>query len=139
MAGLSVFRRTLYSLRWQVIAYGLGLALIAMMDTYIYPSYAGQLANMELPESMKALLGGADYGTGRGFLGAEFFSWVPPLLVVFGVMAGTSALAGEEANGTLDLLLAQPISRRQLLLSKVAAIAAATCLIAAIISGVVPR
>jgi ABC-2 type transport system permease protein len=53
--------------------------------------------------------------------------------VIFGVMAGTNALAGEEANGTLDLLLAQPISRTQLVLSKMAAIAAGACLITALI------
>jgi ABC-2 type transport system permease protein len=41
-------------------------------------------------------------------------------------MAGTSALAGEEANGTLDVLLSQPISRRRLALEKIAAILVAT-------------
>src|SRR5262249_9141179 len=112
---------------------GLGMALIAMMDVYIYPSYASQLADLKLPDSMKALVGGADYGTGAGSLGAEFFSWVPPLLVVFAVMAGTSALAGEEANGTMDVLLAQPISRSALVLAKLGAITAAALLIVAII------
>jgi ABC-2 type transport system permease protein len=88
---------------------------------------------MELPDAVKALMGGADYGTGTGFLGAEVFSWGPAVLAVFGIMAGTSILAGEEANGTLDLLLSQPISRTTLMLAKLAGVVAASLLICAAI------
>jgi ABC-2 type transport system permease protein len=39
--------------------------------------------------------------------------------LVFGIGRGTSAIAGEEEDHTLDLLLAQPVSRTSLYLQKV--------------------
>jgi ABC-2 type transport system permease protein len=118
--------KALSELRWQVLWYGLGLALMAMLVVYIYPSYHAQLADFEVPEALRAIIGNVDYTTGAGFLSAEFFSWIPIILVIFAITSGTAALAGEEANGTLDLLLAQPIRRKRLLLEKTAALVTAT-------------
>jgi ABC-2 type transport system permease protein len=129
LARFRVFFKTLRDLRWQVFGYGIGLALMAALVVAIYPSYKDQLANFEVPEALEGLTGDIDYASPEGFLSAEFVSWVPIVTVIFAVMAGTSALAGEEANGTLDLLLSQPISRRRLALEKMAGIAVATLLI----------
>jgi ABC-2 type transport system permease protein len=107
----------------------MGLALMAALVVAIYPSYKDQLANFEVPEALEGLTGDIDYASPEGFLSAEFASWVPIVTLIFAIMAGTSALAGEEANGTLDLLLSQPISRRRLALEKMAAIVVATFLI----------
>jgi ABC-2 type transport system permease protein len=60
-------------------------------------------------------------GTPAGFLAAEFFSWVPVLLIVYAVINGTGAIAGEESAGTLDLLMAQPVTRREVVVEKVLA------------------
>lgn len=127
---LPVFLKTLRDLRWQVFWYGVGLASLGALVVYVYPSYREQLADFEIPEALRALIGEVDYGTPEGFLSAEFFSWAPILGVIFAIMAGTSALAGEEVNGTLDLLLAQPISRTRLALEKMAAFALSCFLIA---------
>jgi ABC-2 type transport system permease protein len=109
-------------MRWQVFWYGLGFALMAMLVVYIYPSYRGQLANFEMPEAFQALLGeSADYSSPEGFVSGEIFSWLPVLLVVFAIMQGTNLLGGEEASGTIDVLMAQPITRSRLLLQKMAA------------------
>jgi ABC-2 type transport system permease protein len=77
-------------------------------------------------------VGAADYTTPEGYLTAEFVSWVPIVTLIFAIMAGTSALAGEETNGTLDVLMSQPISRRRLAVEKVAGIVVATVAIALI-------
>jgi len=37
----------------------------------------------------------------EGFLTAEFFSTMPFVLITMAIIAGTGALAGEEAGGTL--------------------------------------
>jgi ABC-2 type transport system permease protein len=103
------------------------------MVVYLYPSYSSQMQGMELPDAVKALMGGADYTSPRGFIGAEIFSWAPAVLAVFGIMAGTSLIAGEETNGTLDLLLAQPIDRTTLMLAKLAGVIAASFAICALI------
>jgi ABC-2 type transport system permease protein len=129
-----VFQKTLRDYRWQVFWYGVGLALLGALVVYIYPSYRAQLQSFDLPEALQALIGEADYSKPAGFLTAEFFSWGPIVVLVFAIMAGTSALGGEEANGTLDLLLAQPISRRRLVLEKMAGFAASAVAIALLVN-----
>lgn len=122
----AVFTKTLRDLRWQVFWYGAGLAALAALVVYVYPSYSEQFADFEIPEALQAFIGDADFATPQGFLAAEFFSWVPILTVIFAIMAGTSLLAGEEAEGTLDLLLAQPVGRVKLALEKMAGFAASS-------------
>ena len=129
----SVLAKTLRDLRWQVVWYGIGLGLMAALVIYIFPSYSGQLADIEIPEAMRALIGDVDYGTAEGFVSAEFLSWTPLILVVFAIMGGTSMLAGEEANGTLDIVLAQPISRTRVAIEKLAGLMLGALLICCII------
>jgi len=133
MPRLSIFYKTLRDLRWQVAWYGLGLGLMAAFIVYIFPSYSGQLADIEIPEAMRAMIGNVDYGTADGFVSAEFLSWTPLVLVVFAIMGGTGALAGEEASGTLDLVLAQPVSRTRVAFEKLAGLLLATFEICAVI------
>jgi len=125
----SVLYKTLRDLRWQVFWYGIGLGLMSALVVYIFPSYSSQFADFEVPEAMRPFIGDADFATGKGFLSAEIFSWVPLIMVVFAIMGGTSALAGEEASGTLDLALAQPMTRTRLLLEKLAGLLVAAALI----------
>lgn len=125
----SIFYKTLRDLRWQIFWYGIGLGLMGAFVVYIYPSYSSQFADFEVPEAMRPFIGDVDFGTGKGFLSAEMFSWVPLIMVVFAIMGGTSALAGEEANGTLDLVMAQPVTRTRLLLEKLAGLLLALVLI----------
>ena len=131
MISRGILLKTVRDLRWQVFWYSLGLSLLGAFVVYIYPSYREQLAEFELPEAMQALIGDVDFTSPSGFLAAEFYSWAPIMLVVFAIMAGTSALAGEEENGTLDLLLAQPLSRRRLAVSKLAGLTFSSIIIAA--------
>jgi ABC-2 type transport system permease protein len=129
----SILYKTLRDLRWQVVWYGIGLALMSALVIYIYPSYSGQIADIEIPEAMRALIGNVDYGTPEGFISAEFLSWTPLLLVVFAIMSGTGALADEEVRGTLDLVLAQPVGRRRVVVEKLAGLLIALLQICAII------
>jgi ABC-2 type transport system permease protein len=125
-----VFFKTLRDARWQIFWYGVGLASMAALVVYIYPPYSEQLADFEIPEAFRAFFGEAEWSTPAGFLGTEFFgNWVPALIVVFGIMQGTNALAGEEVNGTMDVLLAQPVSRARLLIEKMVGFVIATLLI----------
>jgi hypothetical protein len=39
--------------KWQVVGFGLSLALIAMMDMFIWPAYRDQLQNFELPPAFR--------------------------------------------------------------------------------------
>jgi len=128
----SVLAKTLRDQRWQIAGFGLALLLIAALDVSIWPAYRDQLQNFEVPPALQAFLGDMSIATGPGFLSAEFFSWIPILLIVYAILAGTGAIAGEESAGSMDLLLAQPVTRRSLVLQKTAAVCAGSALIVAI-------
>jgi ABC-2 type transport system permease protein len=57
------------------------------------------------------------------FLTLEFFSWFAVLLGFYPIIDAAIAIAGEVEQRTLDILLAQPISRSRVLLEKFLAIA----------------
>lgn len=97
--------------------------------TALYPAVRGnqQLAQLEqsYPRALRELFDVGDLTTAVGFLRAELFSFTGPLLVVLlGVLWGSDLVAGEEERGTIDILLANPISRREVLLEKWLALAA---------------
>jgi ABC-2 type transport system permease protein len=116
--------------QWRALLWwSLGVAAYVAMLVPFYSSIkksAGEFdAYVEnLPDVLReAFLGpGADFASPTGYLNTELFSWLVPIVfVAFGVGAGARALAGEEEAGTLNLLLAYPLTRRRLLLQKAAA------------------
>ena len=122
----SIFLRAMKDQRWMVFGFGIGSALMAALLLGIYPSYSEGLKDFEVPPALQAFIGDVDIASGTGFVTAEFFSWIPILLVVYAIIQGSGVLAGEESNGTLDLLLAQPISRMRLFIEKTASILVGT-------------
>ncbi|MEO6042764.1 MAG: ABC transporter permease subunit [Tepidiformaceae bacterium] len=121
MRKFGLIRKSLRDQRLAAILVGATSAAIALMLILIFPSYRDSLKDFEIPSAMEAFLGEAgSITTPEGFLSAEFFSWVPLLLLTLAIIGGTGAIAGEEGAGTLDLLLAQPIRRWRLLVDKAA-------------------
>jgi len=120
---LAVLRRTLTDLRWHVFWYGVGIAIYAAIMVLLFPTFEGFLSEMEYPEEFLLFFGDVgDMGDPRYFLQLEYYSFVPVILMIYGVMAGTGLLAGDEGRGTLETTLAQPISRGNLFRSRVAAL-----------------
>ena len=123
MRAPSIFAKTLRDQRWQILGFGVTLALVAALDVLLWPSYRDTLQNLQIPPALQALLGtDLSLATPAGFLSSEFFSWTPVLLIVYAVIQGTGAIAGEESAGTLELLLSQPVPRRSVMLQKAAAV-----------------
>lgn len=126
----SVFTGALRESRRRFLWWSVGLIGYVVVIAAVWPSIRDNDALLELhktyPEALKgfASFGGQfDLGTPAGYLGAELFSvMVPLLLLVAGIGGGARALAGEEERGTLELLLAQPVSRRRVALEKLAAV-----------------
>ncbi|MCC6381299.1 MAG: ABC transporter permease subunit [Dehalococcoidia bacterium] len=134
MSRFAIARKTLRDLRLAVLSVALVVALVATMDIFVYPEYRDQLANFEYPDVFKGLIGEAgSLASPEGFLAAEFFSWIPLLLITVAIIAGTGVLAGEESAGTLDLLLALPVKRWRVMAEKAVGIVLA--LVAACILG----
>ena len=122
---VAIVRKTLRDLRGQVLGWGLGLAALAALLVLLFAAIGDEFEDVDF-ESFEALFGEIDdLSNPRSFIQIEFFTWTPVLLAVFAIIAGTGALAGEEGAGTLELLLAQPISRRRLLLAKTVGVAVA--------------
>ncbi|MBT8193337.1 MAG: ABC transporter permease subunit [Acidimicrobiia bacterium] len=91
------------------------------------------------PEELLAMLGGGDMSTPEGFYQIETFGLMTPIaFMVVTVLIGARALAGEEANRTMGLLLANPIKRSSVVLEKtVAMIVQAAVVAVALFAGVV--
>jgi ABC-2 type transport system permease protein len=73
----------------------------------------------DFPEALLALAGDGDLTTPEGWFQVETFSLMAPIaIMVVAVVIGARAVAGEEANRTMGLLLANPIRRSSVVLEK---------------------
>jgi ABC-2 type transport system permease protein len=137
----NIFLKTLRDTRRALVWWSLGLVGMAALMIAVYPTVRDNpdLNKMvkDYPEALKVFIafgGDLDYVSGAGYLGSELFSFmVPLLLLVAAIGAGARAIAGEEERGTLDLLLANPISRRRLVLDKLAALAIEVAILALVL------
>lgn len=133
---LTLTLRTLRD-RWRsTFGWGLGLVLIGIMQLAVYPSVASSSEGMQAfvdqwPDALKEAFGLDAYTTGAGFLNAEMFSMMIPLvLIAIATTAAAAATAGEEERGTADLLLSLPVSRGRVMAAKVLAGGIAVVLVA---------
>jgi ABC-2 type transport system permease protein len=116
--------------RRAVIGWGIGLAAVATMYAAFYPSIKESATQLQsyldnMPEAFRNLIGG-NYGSPAGYLRAELFALLGPILfLVFAVSAGGRALAGEEEARSLDLLLSTPLTRTQIVRDKAISLLAA--------------
>ena len=122
----SVFTATLHDQRRGLIGWSMGTAATVVLMAAIWPSFSdididGLLA--QYPDALVEVFNVADMSTGTGYLNAELFSlMLPAIFIVFAVGRGARVLAGEEEDGTLELLVSLPVSRTSILLQKGAAL-----------------
>ncbi len=125
----SVFLKTLRDRRRGLLYWGIGLALQATLMVAFFPTIRDMPSIAEymemLPAELMALFGGdfGDYTTPEGFLNGELFGFMYPLmLLIFTIGFASGTIAGEEEQGTLDLLLSHPVRRWRLVAEKFAAL-----------------
>jgi beta-exotoxin I transport system permease protein len=131
----SVFERTLHEERRALTGWAVGLVALAVTMLAIYPTVRGNAEFSKLfesyPEAFRSMFGVSDYTSGPGYLRAEIFSLMGPLLLsVFSILWGSDLTAGEEQRRTIDVLMANPVSRRRVVLEKWAAMLVGTALAA---------
>ena len=140
-------RRGLRDHRAALAGWCVGPAAYVALIAAIYPSLAGSGSLDKLlesyPDALKSLFGisgGGSLSSGAGFLDAELFSFMLPLLVlVLAIGSGARTFAGEEDAGRLELVLAYPVARHAAVLAKGTAVAAeviAVCTCAGVAIGV---
>jgi ABC-2 type transport system permease protein len=131
----TVFAKTIRDQRRALLWWSLGFVGTVLLYTAFWPTIRENASQFndyiaKLPEAVRNLIGG-DYGTPQGYVQAEMFSLLlPVLLLVYAIGAGARAIAGEEESGTLDLLLSTPIRRSRVLLDKLGAMVGASLLLA---------
>ena len=117
----TIFRYALLRWRGQIIGWGAALATLVLFVASLYDTAVqmrGQLEQLlkSLPPELMGFIGGADrLFSPVGFLDTRFFSLMPLILGVFAVITGSGLIAGDEENGTLDLILAHPVRRLELI------------------------
>jgi beta-exotoxin I transport system permease protein len=133
---MHALRRRRASLVW----WSMGLAGLGALLAVAYPTVRGNseldqtFAN--LPPGVAALLG---LGNGNlltsptGYLDSQFFANVLPImLLIFAVGRAAWSVAGDEAAGTFELLVANPISRVRVALARFGALLALLVVLAGI-------
>jgi ABC-2 type transport system permease protein len=133
----SVFYKTLRDQYHPLLWWGSSLATLALIVALFYPSIRESPALDEFlqnaPEAlMRAFIGNTTNITSpQGYLNSQLFFFLTPLLfLIYAIGFGANAIAGEEEQGTLDLLLANPLPRWRVVIDKFYAMVAATLALA---------
>lgn len=138
----SVFGKVVWDRRIGVWFWMLGLVGLAVLTVSFYPTIRDQSGFSEMldsiPPELLAVFGvedAMDMLTPVGLVNSRLYSSIGSILVViYAISVGTQAIAGEEERRTMDLLLAQPVSRRRVVMQSFAAMAV---LVSVLASGLV--
>jgi ABC-2 type transport system permease protein len=115
-----IYVRWMRDRRRSTIWWSVGITIVSVVTAAFYPSLtsatSGGLGASD-NATMSSVLGlgaGIDPSTPVGFLWSfNYSNQLPWLLMALGIALGTAAIAGDESDGTLEYLLAKPVTRTQ--------------------------
>lgn len=125
--------------RVTVGATALGLFGLALMYLALFPSLEDQLSSFseDLPDSVTALIGDADFATANGYIRSQVYSLVSPLLLCGVAISAGAGLARTERDQTLTGTFVTPVRRRDITISWLAVVTAIAAIgSAAVVVGV---
>ncbi|MGH2678494.1 MAG: ABC transporter permease subunit [Actinomycetota bacterium] len=131
----NVFLKTLRDHRRSLIGWAIGLTAFTLFILAFYPTIrqsGGQFRELlrTLPPALRAISGRVADFTPEGYLNGQFFNLLAPLLLlIFAIGFGARTLAGEERDGTLELVMAAPVPRWRIVTDKFLAMAVGTIII----------
>jgi ABC-2 type transport system permease protein len=119
----NVFVKTIHDRRHGLLWWSVGIGGLTVVTLSVWPSVRVEYQKLveNYPQALLAFFGieKGGLGSAAGYLQAELFSLMLPLMLIAYMIAASSATtAGEQEAGTLEFLLAQPVSRRRVLLEK---------------------
>jgi ABC-2 type transport system permease protein len=134
----SVFTKALWERRRSLTGWSTALAALILLESALWPSMRSMPSLDsyldEFPEPLKEAFGIDQMSTGTGFLNAELFSLMLPLLfITFAISHGARLIAGEEEAGSLDLLLVTPLTTTRLLIESLLALLASLGVLALVV------
>jgi ABC-2 type transport system permease protein len=118
------FKHSMRRYTGQIVGWGIGLALLGILLVSVFDSFADQMDMYEqliesFPQEFMAFFGDLSaMASPEGYIAIEFFSYMPLILGIFAIQAGTGLLVRDEEEGTLDLILAYPASRTGLFIGR---------------------
>lgn len=124
---MSIVKWTIWQRRWSMLWWSIGIVSLVIVTLAFYPTIHDQAAQLNksfggLSNSTLALFGGTDFFSPVGYLNSQLvYLMFPLLLAILGIGLGSSLIGREESDGTMELLLARPVSRTRLLNAKVLA------------------
>jgi beta-exotoxin I transport system permease protein len=118
-----------------LLGWSLGLVALVTLVAVSYPAVRGNTeldrTFAQMSPAVRSLLGlgaGAALTSPAGYLNSQFFAnLLPVMLLIFGIGGGAWAIAGDEAAGMLELLLANPVSRPHVAVARFTAVAVMIC------------
>jgi ABC-2 type transport system permease protein len=124
----------LRAMRRGVFWWSVGLAGLVAVTVAFWPAFRGSSgitdAIDQLPAGVIQAFGLANFGTPAGFLRGNLYELFVPLLFAAAAIALVNGqTAGEEAGGRLELLFAQPLDRREVVLGRAFAVLLALAVI----------
>jgi len=131
---IAEFRHALRRLRGQTVGWAVGVALYGLLMAFFYPS-VGQIENLDeflsfYPEEMYAFFENMRaLDTPMGYLDVYFFSLMHLIMGILAIGSGASLAVGDEERGTLDLVLAHPVSRTSLFWGRLLALGTSLAII----------
>lgn len=118
---LNLFKHEVQSRLGAVVGWGIGLILFGALYISVFPEMGEQMAGLADLSIYRAL--GMDLSSFAGFIASVVLQFLPLLLGIYAITTSTDALAGEEDSGRLELVLAMPLKRWQIVTTKALAIA----------------
>lgn len=134
----NVFTKTLRDRAVTSLAVGVLLAAFVASVFWMWDSLNMDQAFATMPEVVTSLAAGGSElpPEAGGYATGEMFNLLAPIAVLgFAISFGAGAIAGEERAGTLDLLLANPVSRTRVAVSKAAVLTLTVVMIGLILWG----
>jgi ABC-2 type transport system permease protein len=132
---LRLLLQELRSRRGAIIGWGLGLCFFPVVYVGLYPSFADQMGSFqEILDLPIYQMMGISMASFEGYMASTVTNLVPIILCIYAVINGTGTLAGEDDNGRLELIVALPIPRWQIVTVKAVALGVALFLILTIVS-----
>jgi ABC-2 type transport system permease protein len=121
--------------RRSLLGYTSGMALYALVIVALYPQFKNAASLNQLSGSTAAALFGVtgSLTSPAGWLDGNLYqNFLPLVMLLITVGYGASCVAGQDEDGTLCLAATLPISRRRLLLQKVATLGFQAALLAVV-------
>ncbi|MEI6756002.1 MAG: ABC transporter permease subunit [bacterium] len=122
----TLISKEIYVRRWSLLGFTLGSVAFLLLYVLIYPSFQNESAKFnELLQSYpKAVLKAFNienlqFSSIEGYISAEHFSFVWPLLAIFlSISMAGNSIAGEIEKATMAITLSLPLKRGKIYMSK---------------------